>query len=548
MHMFASEAFLPHGHGYLWTTELVWFHIVSDASIALAYYSIPIALVYFVPKRQDFPFKWIVLLFGAFIVAGGTTTHFIGVQTDIRERRQAEEALGQSEERFRVLVNSAPVGIFQTDLIGDCLFVNPRWLEIAELSREEILDAGWENALHPDDRESVFTQWYDAAAMGRELAMECRFLTPQGKVKWVFATVVPIRDDSGAITGYLGTAKDISERKRAEEALLQSEAREREKAQELKLTLGELRRTQAQLIQSEKMSSLGQMVAGIAHEINNPVGFIYTNIEPAAEYVQDILHLLRLYRLHYPKPVAEIAEQLEIIEPDFIKEDFPKLLASMKDGADRISQIVMSLRNFSGLDEAECKSVDLHLGIDNTLFILQHRLKPQLLRSEIQVIKDYGQLPKVECYPAELNQVLMNILCNAIDALNESGISEKTTGNGRLTTQFRPTIRICTDVTNDSRVVIRIANNGGDIKPDVLPKIFDPFFTTKHPGKGTGMGLSICYQIVVDKHQGKLTCHSVAGQETEFVIELPIVQARKPQIKLSLPRLREAQLTLAGKC
>ena len=470
----------------------------------------------------------------------GHLTHFIGVQTDISDRKQAEEALRQSEERFRGLVNSAPVGVFQTDLLGDCLFVNSRWLEIAELSREEALGTGWEKAIHPDDRLSVFTEWYDAAGTGCEFAMECRFLTPQGKVKWIFVTAVPLGDSSGAITGYLGTVKDISDRKRAEEALRQSEAREREKAKELELTLGELKRTQAQLIQAEKMSSLGQMVAGIAHEINNPVSFIYTNITPAAEYTQDLLRLVRLYQQHYPNPVAEIAEQLEIIEPVFIKEDFPKLLASMKVGADRISQIVGSLRNFSRLEEAQCKQVDIHEGIENTILILQHRLKSQAGRSEIQVIKDYGQLPRVECYPGELNQVFMNILCNAIDALDEfavsgqlSGVSEKSNNSRQLTTEFRPTIRICTNVANDSRVVIRIADNGGGIKAEVLPKIFDPFFTTKPPGKGTGLGLFICYQIVVDKQGGELTCHSVAAQGTECMIELPILQAKKPDTLLS---------------
>jgi PAS domain S-box-containing protein len=187
----------------------------------------------------------------------GYLTHFIGIQTDISERKQAEEALRESEERFRGLVNSAPVGIFQTDLLGDCLFVNSRWLDIAERSREETLGTGWENAIHPNERLSVFSQWYDAAARGREFAMECSFLTPQGKVKWVYSTAVPLRNTSGAITGYLGSVKDISDRKQAEEALQLSEVREREKAKELELTLSELKRTQAQLIQAEKMSGRG---------------------------------------------------------------------------------------------------------------------------------------------------------------------------------------------------------------------------------------------------------------------------------------------------
>jgi signal transduction histidine kinase len=195
---------------------------------------------------------------------------------------------------------------------------------------------------------------------------------------------------------------------------------------------------------------------------------------------------------------------------------------------------VGSLRNFSRLDEAQCKQVDIHEGIENTLFILQHRLKSQPRRSEIQILREYGQLPRIECYPGELNQVFMNIICNTIDALDEfainahlSAVSEKSNKNEQITTEFRPMIRICTNVANDSRVVIRIADNGGGIRAEVVPKIFDPFFTTKPPGKGTGLGLFICYQIVVDKHGGELTCHSVPGQGTELLIELPIVQAKK---------------------
>ena len=202
----------------------------------------------------------------------------------------------------------------------------------------------------------------------------------------------------------------------------------------------------------------------------------------------------------------------------------------MKVGADRISQIVGSLRNFSRLEEAQCKQVDIHEGIENTILILQHRLKSQAGRSEIQVIKDYGQLPRVECYPGELNQVFMNILCNAIDALDEfavsgqlSGVSEKSNNSRQLTTEFRPTIRICTNVANDSRVVIRIADNGGGIKAEVLPKIFDPFFTTKPPGKGTGLGLFIVRSIV-KKHGGRISAESKGdGEGTTFTIQLPKV-------------------------
>ncbi|MFB8792434.1 MAG: ATP-binding protein [Potamolinea sp.] len=269
------------------------------------------------------------------------------------------------------------------------------------------------------------------------------------------------------------------------------------------------------------MSSLGQMLAGIAHEINNPTSFIYGNIQPAIDYSQDLLQLIELYRDYYPEPVEEISEQLEAKDADFIAEDFPKLLLSMKEGAERISKIVLSLRNFSRVDEKECKQVDIHEGIDSTLLILKHRLKEQPSRPEIQVIQEYGELPKVECYPSQLNQVFMNILSNGIDAINESFVS------GKLSlAQDKGQIRICTEVKENNSVMIRIADNGPGIKAEVQEKIFNPFFTTKPVGKGTGLGLAISYQIVVEKHSGRVECISTPGQGTEFLIFLPIKQQK----------------------
>ncbi|HEY9650166.1 MAG TPA: ATP-binding protein, partial [Coleofasciculaceae cyanobacterium] len=253
-------------------------------------------------------------------------------------------------------------------------------------------------------------------------------------------------------------------------------------------------------------------------------------IRPASEYAQDLLHLIDLYRQYYPNPVPEIAEQLELIEPDFIADDFPKLLTSMQEGAERISQIVLSLRNFSHLDRGECRFVDIHDGINNTLLILQHRLKQQPHRSEIRVLKDYGQLPFIECYPGELNQVFMNILTNAIDALEMQDRAWRTAnGNSEhyLMSNLNgsmPIIKIQTEVVESHSIIIRIIDNGPGIKAEVQQKIFDPFFTTKPPGAGTGLGLSLSYRIIVDKHGGKMRCRSILGQETEFAIELPLVQ------------------------
>ena len=339
-----------------------------------------------------------------------------------------------------------------------------------------------------------------------------------------------IRDQGDRYFGRLYMFEEITERKQAEQALRELTQREQEKAVQLKLALQELQQTQAQLVQKEKMASLGQLVAGVAHEINNPTSFIYGNIHPAREYAQDLLHLVDLYQRHYPHPGAEIAEQLEQIEPEFIAEDFPRLLDSMKQGAERITQIVLSLRNFSRLDETELKSVNIHEGIDSTLLILQHRLKQQPHRPEIQIFKHYGNLPNIECYPGQINQVFMNILSNAIDALEMSYKEwDMERGEPETIAGFHahdpiPMIWIGTEVVESNRVIIRLRDNGSGITADAQERLFDPFFTTKPPGKGTGLGLSISYQIVVDRHQGKLWCHSAPDQGTEFAIELPIIQ------------------------
>jgi two-component system NtrC family sensor kinase len=269
----------------------------------------------------------------------------------------------------------------------------------------------------------------------------------------------------------------------------------------------ELKQTQSQLIQTEKMSSLGQMVAGIAHEINNPVNFIGGNIDYANKYIQDLADLVTLYQECYPNPPDAILERIEDIELEFLREDLPKTLSSMKMGADRIHEIVVSMRNFSRSDDGNMKSADIHEGIDSTLVILNHRLK-----QGIQVIKQYGNLPGVECSPAQLNQVFMNVIGNAIDALEEVKNGDK---------GYSPTIWISTEVTADNTVTVKIRDNGPGIAAGCAQQIFDPFFTTKSIGKGTGLGLAISYQIVA-KHHGKIEVNSQIGQGTEFVISLPV--------------------------
>ncbi|HEY9836199.1 MAG TPA: GAF domain-containing protein [Vampirovibrionales bacterium] len=306
------------------------------------------------------------------------------------------------------------------------------------------------------------------------------------------------------------------------------------KAAELEQALRQLQETQAQLIQSEKMSSLGQLVAGVAHEINNPVNFIYGNLSHVDGYAQDMLKLIEAYQERYPHPGPEIEEIAEEIDLNFLREDMPKVLNSMKIGADRIREIVLSLRNFSRLDQAEMKFANLHEGIDNTLLILQNRLRAKAGHLGIELVKDYGNLPRVECYPGQLNQVLMNIISNGIDALesyNENRSIEDIRQN-----PSRITIRtewVKKQGQND-RIIIAIGDNGPGIPHHVKARLFDPFFTTKAVGKGTGLGLSISYQII-EKHKGAIACISEPGQGAEFVIEIPVRQSEtaivaKPQL------------------
>jgi signal transduction histidine kinase len=276
----------------------------------------------------------------------------------------------------------------------------------------------------------------------------------------------------------------------------------------------QLQQSQFQLMQTEKISSLGQLVAGVAHEVNNPVSFIAGNLEHTNNYLQDLFSLLNLYQKHLSNPPEEITKKIEAIDLEFLLEDLPKTIDSMNVGIERITNIMQSLRNFSRKDATVKKNADVHQGIDTTLMILSHRLKANKLHPKIEVVKEYGDLPEVECYPGQLNQVFMNLLSNAIDVFEEGIQTDRS---------LIPQIRISTELVNNTCVKIKIADNGSGISSEVRSKLFDAFFTTKPEGKGTGLGLSISYQIITETHGGTLECFSEEGQGTEFVIHIPII-------------------------
>lgn len=338
-------------------------------------------------------------------------------------------------------------------------------------------------------------------------------------------------------SSYTLILRDITLRKQAEETLQEAAAKD-EKSRQLELTLKELQQAQIQLVHSEKMSSLGQLVAGMAHEINNPVNFIYGNLNYAEQYVDDLLRLIEAYQGEYPEASKELERLVADIDLDYLRQDLPKLMLSMRNGAERITEIVKALRDFSRLGGTELKLVDLHQGIDSSLTILAHRLRETPQRAAIAVVRQYGQLPQVECYASQLNQVFMNLLTNAIDAIDEKAAEKAAslsaeaapkqtappTGPSASPSRWQPQITLTTHLTPTDQVQIQIADNGVGIPETVQRRMLDPFFTTKPVGKGTGLGMPISYQIVVERHQGQLKCLSVPGQGTRFLIDIPLSQ------------------------
>jgi signal transduction histidine kinase len=467
------------------------------------------------------------------------------LQQGISKRIQAEAILteqNQIQAQLQQLASNIPGVIYQFLLTPEGTysfqFLSPSCYEIYELTPAQIQENPKRilEIVHRSERSHLALSVTRSAVTLQPWEWEGRINTPSGQEKWLKGAARPIRQPNGNIL-WDGLIMDITESKLTQTALCDSEAQLRQKATELEQTLRKLHSTQMQLIQTEKMSSLGQLVAGIAHEINNPVNFIYNNLNFATEYSQNILNLLELYQQHYPNPPLEIQSQIQEIELDFVKEDLPKILSSMQMGTDRICEIILGLRNFSRIDQKTAQTVDIHQVIDSVILILQHRLRQIGDNPGIEIIKEYQQLPLIKCYPGQLNQVFMNLIANAIDAVEEGvGSRELRVGEDEgeevvRTVSFpnpyslhpTPSIRIQTQLSNNqSCVLICIADNGLGISPEKQQQIFNTFFTTKPVDKGTGLGLSISQQIIVEKHCGRLWCTSELGQGTEFWIEIPI--------------------------
>ncbi|MEG4070657.1 PAS domain S-box protein [Microcoleus sp. Pol11C2] len=453
-----------------------------------------------------------------------------GIAVDVTDRKQAELALQESQQFIQKVASATPGILYLYDLEEERnIYTNTSMLALLGYTTDEITAMNsslMSQLIHPEDLPKIVKHHASFAGIedGEIREIEYRVRAADGQFLWMQSRdTIFSRNVDGQAQVIIGFCQDITTRKQAEEALRQSEAREREKARDLESALQELRSTQTQLIQTEKMSSLGQLVAGIAHEINNPVNFIYANIDYLNQYTKQLLELVSLYEHEYPEHNSKIVERIQEIDLDFMAEDLRKLVGSMQVGTERIRQIVLSLRNFSRLDESAMKLVDIHVGIESTLLILQHRLKSRDSRPEIEVIKEFGNLPLVECYASQLNQVFMNIIANAIDAIEERyhqlSVPPLETKSGRIT--------ISTDVTTQNTVRVEISDNGTGIPDGIVDRIFNPFFTTKAVGKGTGLGMSIAHSIVVEKHKGKIGCISSIGCGTNFKIEIPIHQVYK---------------------
>jgi signal transduction histidine kinase len=462
--------------------------------------------------------------------------------------RDSTQALQDSEKCFQTLIGKMPIGVLLLGPSLEIVLSNQAAIDQLSLTDSQLLgeEVFSSNLLMLREDGTPLTQ--DSLPMQQALTTKEPvsnvvmgiYRSLNEDLRWFLVNAEPQLAADGSVEHITCTFSDITATKQVEAALKQSETCEREKAMQLEQTLQELKQVRSKLIQAEKMSSLGQLVAGVAHEINNPVSCIYGNLSHANKYINDLLGLVTLYQKHYPYPIDDIEQQCDAIDLDFLREDLPKLMNSLKVGAERIFQIVLSLKHFSRHDQAVMRRVDIHTGIDSTLLILQNQLRASGRYQAIKVVKEYGDLPLVECYAGQLNQVFMNILSNAIDALEEARrkdsrcspcISISTSYN---CSSYRTGETTSTEEPIADSVLIQISDNGPGMTEAVKAHLFDPFFTTKAVGKGTGLGLSISYQIVVEKLGGLLWCESELGQGTKFWIKIPVRSNCQPSPERSL--------------
>ncbi|GBO52847.1 two-component sensor histidine kinase [Pseudanabaena sp. lw0831] len=464
----------------------------------------------------------------------GEVIGIIYICTNIRDRKAAEAEINKSFAALGATLEATADGILVLDANGNIIICNQKFVDLWQIPDRIFRSNDDSYILKYVSKRISSSQYLHQFGKGLESDQNSFEIVEldDGRTLECYSQPQNVLD---SCAGRVWSLRDITERLAAEALVRASEEKYRLQAEKLEHALQELKSTQSQLIQAEKMSGLGQLVAGIAHEINNPVNFIYGNLSYADTYTSELLSLVEIYRAHYPEPVEAVQVKLEEIDIDFMADDFVKLIGSIRIGAERIQKIVQSLNKFSRSDEEGCKSVDIHEGIDSTLMILQSRLKATPHRPEIKIEKNYAQFPDVECYAGQLNQVFMNLLTNAIDALEEDAqakgtwqiVNDKPQWNrqdGKVSKILIQT-EILADPQNSDRLVIKISDNGNGIPDELRNRLFDLFFTTKPVGKGTGLGLSIAYQIITENHGGKLSFTSEVNKGTEFTIEIPLKQS-----------------------
>ncbi|NJP10574.1 MAG: PAS domain S-box protein [Leptolyngbyaceae cyanobacterium RU_5_1] len=437
-----------------------------------------------------------------------------------RQSQTTLQTLQQSQQLLQLVMDTLPQRVFWKDRNFRYLGCNRHFAQDAglpspkQLIGKDDFELAWKELAHLYQEDDQFVMEHGIS----RIHYEERQMREDGSLVWLRTSKIPLRNQAREIIGVFGCYEDITLLKEAEESLHKSEAELRQKSEELAQTVQDLQQAQLQLVQNEKMSALGSLVAGVAHEINNPVGFLAGNLQPAKDYINDLFRLIERYQTTFPNPGPEVEAEMAAIDLEYMHDDLPKLLNSMQAGIDRIRTISTSLRIFSRADSDRPQPFDLHEGIDSTLLILKHRLRANETRPEIEIIKHYGELPLVECFAGQLNQVFMNLLANAVDALEESNQEQSFADIEADPNQ----ITIQTQLIDDQWVAIQIQDNGIGIPDDVKHQIFDHLFTTKAIGKGTGLGLAIAHQIVVEKHRGTIRVDSTPGQGTEFVITIPV--------------------------